>query len=142
VTTLVDTGPVVAAARLDDKDHQQCAEFFADPPPGPLVLPSTVLIEACWLINSRMGAAAHTVFLERVSADFATGGLQLVELRATDVSRMAELSNSYRDAHLGPTDLSIIALAERLQVSQIATLDRRDFTIVRPRHCAAFILLP
>jgi predicted nucleic acid-binding protein len=65
-----------------------------------------------------------------------------VELLGTDVSRMAELSNSYRDAHLDPTDLSIIALAERLQISQVATLDRRDFTIVRPRHCTAFTLLP
>jgi hypothetical protein len=82
VTTLLDIGPAVAAANLDDRDHQRCAEFFADPPPGPLLLPSTVLIEACWLwlINSCMGAAAHTASLERLGADLAAGGLQLVEL--------------------------------------------------------------
>lgn len=142
MTTLLDTGPVVAAAKLDDNDHQRCAEFFADPPPGPLMLPSTVLIEACWLINSRMGTAAHTAFLERIGADLTAGSLQLVELLPVDVSWMAELANSHRDAHLDPTDLSIIALAERLQISQVATLDRRDFTIVRPRHCTAFTLFP
>jgi len=36
----------------------------------------------------------------------------------------------------------VIALAERLGITQIATLDRRDFSVVRPAHTDAFILLP
>jgi predicted nucleic acid-binding protein len=39
-------------------------------------------------------------------------------------------------------DASIIAVAERLNVTTIATLDRRDFTVVRPVHCQAFELIP
>ena len=35
-----------------------------------------------------------------------------------------------------------IALAERLQVSEVVTLDRRHFTVVRPRHVSALTLLP
>jgi hypothetical protein len=35
-----------------------------------------------------------------------------------------------------------IALAERLDVEEVATLDLRHFTVVRPRHVQAFTLLP
>jgi hypothetical protein len=35
-----------------------------------------------------------------------------------------------------------MAIAERLGSRQIATLDRRHFTLVRPAHAAAFELLP
>ena len=40
------------------------------------------------------------------------------------------------------TALSVVAIAERLGVTQVATLDRRDFSVVRPRHTDAFELLP
>ena len=46
------------------------------------------------------------------------------------------------DLHLGTVDASVIALAERLGVTTIATLDWRHFTVVRPRHVEAFRLLP
>jgi hypothetical protein len=36
----------------------------------------------------------------------------------------------------------IAALSERLQVTRILTLDRRDFQILRPRHIDHFELLP
>lgn len=48
----------------------------------------------------------------------------------------------YDDLPLGTTDASVIALAERLGVREIATLDRRYFTAVRPHHIDAFTLLP
>lgn len=142
MSTLLDTGPLLAAANSDDKDHERCASFFADPPPGRVLLPSTVLVESCWLVNARLGANAHATFLERISTDLARGGLTLVELVPEDVVRMAELARTYRDARLDPADASVIALAERLQIRQVATLDRRDFSLVRPRHCSALTLLP
>ena len=37
---------------------------------------------------------------------------------------------------------SDIELAERLGVVRLYTLDRRDFSRIRPRHVAAFELLP
>jgi predicted nucleic acid-binding protein len=43
---------------------------------------------------------------------------------------------------LGTVDGSVIAAAERLDIKEIATLDRRHFTVVRPNHAAAFNLLP
>lgn len=59
-----------------------------------------------------------------------------------DFVRMAELMERYADFPLGGTDASVIALAERLGSDTIITLDRRNFTVVRPRHLERFTLLP
>jgi predicted nucleic acid-binding protein len=40
---------------------------------------------------------------------------------------MAELVETYADFPLGTTDAAVVAVAERLGVSEIATLDRRHF---------------
>ena len=37
---------------------------------------------------------------------------------------------------------SVVTLAEQLEIGEIATLDRRHFSVVRPRHVDAFTLLP
>jgi uncharacterized protein len=36
----------------------------------------------------------------------------------------------------------VIAIAERLRLTEIATLDHRHFAVVRPSHARAFTLLP
>jgi hypothetical protein len=36
----------------------------------------------------------------------------------------------------------VIALAERLDIAEVATLDMRHFAVVRPRHVQALTLLP
>ena len=55
---------------------------------------------------------------------------------------MTELVDRYDDLPLGTTDASVIALAERLAVHEIATLDHRHFRVVRPAHLGTFALLP
>jgi hypothetical protein len=39
-------------------------------------------------------------------------------------------------------DASVVAACERLDVDTLATLDRRHFSVVRPRHCHPFGLFP
>lgn len=141
MTVLVDTGPLVANAHEGDAQHEACSRLLTELP-GPLLLPTTVLIETCWLINARLGAAAQATFLERLVTDLAAGAYELVELLDADVARMAELVRAYADLRLDATDASVIALAERLDIYDVATLDRRDFSVVRPRHCTALTLLP
>jgi predicted nucleic acid-binding protein len=46
------------------------------------------------------------------------------------------------DLPLGTVDASIVAAAERLRVIEIATVDRRHFSVVRPNHAPAFELVP
>ena len=76
-------------------------------------------------------------YLHQLGYDF-----EAVTLEDVDLARMAELVRQYDDLPLGTTDASVIAIAERLGISEIATLDRRHFTAVRPRHVEALTLLP
>jgi predicted nucleic acid-binding protein len=46
---------------------------------------------------------------------------------------------TYADLPVGTTDATMIALAKRLNVSEVATLDRRHFAVVRPRHVSALL---
>lgn len=67
------------------------------------------------------------------------------EAGAGDVGRQhlhAELVLTYEGLPLGTTDATVITLCERLGLSEVATLDRRHFTVVRPRHVEALTLLP
>ena len=43
---------------------------------------------------------------------------------------------------LGTVDAAVIAIAERLNVTTLATINPRDFRVVRPAHCDAFELVP
>jgi predicted nucleic acid-binding protein len=55
---------------------------------------------------------------------------------------MAHLIDTYADLKLGTVDAAVIATAEHLNATTVATLDHRHFTVVRPTHITAFTLLP
>jgi uncharacterized protein len=68
--------------------------------------------------------------------------LDLVAVTTADLQRMAELVRQYADLPLGAVDASVIAISERLRVPEVATLDLRHFTVVRPLHVRSLTLLP
>ena len=137
---LCDSGPLFAAADRTDADHHACVELFTGLRLANrrLLLPQTVMAEVGYLLETRVGTFAEVAFLEAV----ANGSFELVSLTNEDVARVAELVSRYGDLPLGTTDASIIALAERLDVEEIATLDHRHFRVVRPRHIEVLTLLP
>jgi hypothetical protein len=94
--------------------------------------------EVAYLLQDRLGTEAEARFVRSL----ATGQLLVEPVHEVDWLRILELVTRYRDLRLGTTDASIIAAAERLGVRRIVTLDRRHFTIVRPKHVDAFELLP
>jgi predicted nucleic acid-binding protein len=55
---------------------------------------------------------------------------------------MAELVAAYIDLPIGIVDAAVVAIAERLEVAEIASFDHRHFSVVKPRHVRAFRLLP
>jgi uncharacterized protein len=67
---------------------------------------------------------------------------QLIETTPADLRRAADLLEKYHDARLDFVDCVIVAIAERLKISRILTVDRRDFSILRPTHTKAFEILP
>jgi len=72
----------------------------------------------------------------------AAGHVSVIDLAPKDWERVSELVATYADMSLDVIDASTIAAAERLNQSTIATLDHRDFRIVRPSHITAFELIP
>lgn len=85
-----------------------------------------------------MGQEAEVRFL----GDLASGALAVEPVAAADWLRIAELVWEYRDLPLGTADASVVAAAERLGIQEIATLDRRHFSVVRPTNVPSFELLP
>jgi hypothetical protein len=133
---VVDTSVLLAAADNADPDHNRCVQAIDGA--GPLVTTALVIAETAYLIGRQIGAAAEAGFFRAVAA----GELQIETLTSADARRIAALIETYADLGLGGTDASLIAIAERLGATRIATLDRRHFAVVRPNHTAAFELIP
>lgn len=62
----------------------------------------------------------------------ADGDFAPVDLTSADSAQIADLVNTYESLPLGTTDASVVGIAERLGLADVATLDRRQFTVVRP----------
>ena len=71
-----------------------------------------------------------------------SGTVRVLDLAQDDYVRCAELVAQYADLGLGFVDASIGTVAENLGLAELATLNHRDFAVVRPRHVEAFTLLP
>ena len=134
---VVDTSVLLAAIDDDDHDHHRCAAVLSDHA-GSLVVPAPAVAETSWMIEDCLGPAAESVFVASVAA----GELVVVDLDQDDYRRCVELIDTYADMGLGLVDASLVTIAERLRVSTIATMNRSDFLVVRPRHCDAFELIP
>ncbi|MGH3095626.1 MAG: type II toxin-antitoxin system VapC family toxin [Streptosporangiales bacterium] len=138
---VVDTGPLVAAAIANDRDHDRCVDLFGRVRGERmrLIVPAFVAGETCYMLERDGGSAAEASFLASLSA----GRTFVLEaLLPEDLHRMATLVDKYADLRLGAADASVVAVAERLGVTKVATLNLRDFRVVRPRHVSTFTLLP
>lgn len=134
---LVDTGAWVAAADTDEPRHARCAELLRRYR-GELVVPAPVVAETAWLMEARHGPAAEVRFLRLITSD----DVRVVDLARADYERCLELVETYADLGLGLVDASVVTVAENLAISTVATLNHRDFRVVRPRHVEALTLIP
>jgi predicted nucleic acid-binding protein len=103
-----------------------------------LITTAPIVGETGWNLDKLLGAEEEAAFYRTVAA----GEITVEELTAADWTRVAELTQQYGDHPLGGFDASLIAIAERLGLDTIATLDHRQFRAVRPRHLEAFKLVP
>jgi predicted nucleic acid-binding protein len=134
---IVDTGVFVAAANRDDPDHEACRTLL-EGLTGTAVVPALVVAEAGYLIARELGQIVEASFLRSLTSDRD----RLEAPNVGDLIRAAELVETYADLGLGVTDATVIALAERLDETDIATLDHRHFSVVRPHHTESFALHP
>lgn len=137
IALMVDAGPLYAYVDADDQHHESCLHLLRTHR-GPLVVPQLVIAESAYLISTRLGTRAEVRFL----GDLASGMFVAEPVHPADWLRIAELISTYRDLPLGTTDASVVTAAERLGIKTVATLDRRHFGVVRPRHAPVFEVLP
>lgn len=97
-----------------------------------------MLGETFYLVGKYLGPLAEADLADSLTDP----RFQIVAPSRSDLARAAELIRGYADLPLGGTDALIVATAERLRATQVATLDHRHFNVVRPRHCDAFELVP
>ncbi|CAN5910018.1 hypothetical protein BH23ACT10_BH23ACT10_24030 [soil metagenome] len=134
---LTDAGPLVAAAATKEANHAGCRQLLRDAI-RPIVVPQTVTAEVAYLLGSRLGAHAELAFVRSIR----DGELMVEPMLPADWRRVTELVETYSDLPLGLVDASVVAIAERLGQTRIASLDHRHLGLVRPAHCDRLELLP
>ena len=101
-------------------------------------MPSPVLGETGYLLQSRAGPQAEVTFLRSSGGD----GFKAAGLQGTGTGRMAGPAGTYLDLPPGIAGAAVAAIAGCPGMTGIATPDRRHFTVIRPRQVQAFTLLP
>lgn len=137
MAVLIDTSFFVALAFSRDKNHELARKAMREIR-GTRIVVTPVLPELFYLILVRVGYddAIKSFTLLRSRA------FQIETLTESDMARMEEIMIAYRSAHFDFADAAIMAAAERLNITQVYTFDRRDFSIFRPVHAASLMLLP
>ncbi|NOX61909.1 MAG: PIN domain-containing protein [Chloroflexi bacterium] len=137
MTVIVDTSFIVSLINPAEAAHDACIEValrFRDA----FIVPLTILPEVAYLVESRLG---HALMRQTIQELLRPSWIIATPVRA-DLVRAIALLEQYADAHLDFVDATVIAMAERLRVRQVLTLDRRHFHMVRPLHCDGFEVLP
>ena len=137
MTLIADSSFVYALTNPYDSRHQAAVNFASALREVTLV-PDIVLPEIAYLFRRDVGTLGIPYFLRR----FREYDSVLVSLSDADLDRISDIAETYADAEFDIVDCCIMAIAERLDINRIATFDRRDFGIFRPRHCEFLELLP
>jgi hypothetical protein len=134
---LIDTSVLAAYAFARDKNHARAARLIDAIADDAAIVVAPVLTELFYFVTSRLSYSRAIEVLIITHEAF-----RIVSLEPEDRLRMTAIMKTYADNRFDYTDVAIMTVAERLNITQIATLDRRDFTIFRPSHCDYFKLLP
>lgn len=134
--TLTDTGPLIARVNRNDPHHAACASAIAHLS-GPLLTTWPCLVEAMHIVHRRGGHPAR----RNLWALRQSGQLDLHAPTDDEVGRMAELMDRYQDLPMDLADASLIAVAERLAIKSLFTLDEH-FRIYRLADGTALKLVP
>ena len=135
---LIDSGFLYAALDKDDNKHEPVIEVLSSLRRQDTVLPAPIIVETTYLFSSRIGHSAMRRFVQTLDAS----PFELVSLQKTDTKRVHEILDQYSDLKLDFVDAAITALAERLNITRILTVDQRDFRVIKPSHCDHFEILP
>lgn len=132
-----DTSALIALADGRDGAHIATVAALGVERAG-IHVPHTVLAETAYVVTKHAGLSAWTAMLRTIlDSDW-----RLEAPTNDDLRRCISIQEAYADSRVDFVDATVIAIAERLGAERIYTLDRRDFSLVKPRHIDAFELLP
>lgn len=137
MTLITDSSFLVALYDGSEVHHPKAYDFAANRSEMILV-PNVVLPEVGFLLRRNLGYANSFNFFDFFDHSF----VRLVPVFEEDLARVYEISRRYESAQFDIVDCCIMAIAERLNITRIATFDRRDFSMYRPSHCEYLELLP
>ena len=135
---VVDTGVLYALADKRDAHHAACVDWLSKVS-SRLIVPPLVVAEACYLIGRYCGRMSRQPSWSPLAP---AGPSRSRTWSTVTSSAWRTWCVSTRTLPLGGTDAAVVAVAERLGTSEVATVDHRHFTVVRPRHVPAFRLMP
>src|SRR5262245_26188800 len=138
MSVIADTGFVVSAVFTSDRYYKACTELYTQQ--QEIYLPQTTLAEVMYLISKGGGNRMAATFLEGLVSPHTK--YRLIALEPEDIKRTVDILRQYVDSRVDFVDATVAAVAERLNITTILTLDKRDFMIIRPGHTAYFTLLP
>lgn len=125
-SVLIDTGPVVAITSARDSAHRLVAAWLSGFR-GKLVTTEAVVTEAAYVATEAPGhRRAALGWLQKARES----GILTVH-PIPDYLAVMDIIDRYGVERCDFADASLIDLAQRTGVTQIATLDRRDFSVYR-----------
>ncbi|MCK6564752.1 MAG: PIN domain-containing protein [Dehalococcoidia bacterium] len=135
---LVDAGPLLALFDPRDAAHLRVTPLFESLRRDRLVIPAPVIPELAYFLPQRVGVTAEVRLLHGIAG----GEIPVIDPISADYSRAAWFVEKYANFPLGTVDALIAAMAERLGVTTLFTLDQRHFGAIQPAHCERFTLVP
>ena len=120
---LIDAGPLIALFDKRDQFHRVTLEFIKTFR-GRLLTTWLVITETSHRLS--FSTKVQISLLEWIRR----GGLQLVELNRTHITRLIELSEKFNDVPMDLADASLIVASEEYSIHEIATIDS-DFYVYR-----------
>lgn len=135
MNAVLDTGPWVALIDRSESHHSKCVQWFKGFS-GSLYSTEAVLTEVLYLLNFSITAqkAAFDFVLEHI--------VEIIPPDFDSTSQAKSLMEKHTDLPIDYADATLVTLAENAAISQIVTLDRKDFSIYGLPGRKAFHILP
>jgi predicted nucleic acid-binding protein len=132
---LTDAGPLVALLDRGEREHRACVASLSSFT-APMLTTWPAFTEAMYLLGDAGGWKGQEALWLLVTR----GDLEVVSPERTE--RVRDLMKKYRDLPMDLADATLVALAEERKLTDVFTLDRRDFSTYRIHGRQRFRIWP
>jgi len=134
---IIDTSAIVGLVDKSCQQHKRISDLIKKTD-FDLIVPSPIITEACYILNKKFGHNIEIKFLEEIiSVNF-----YFEIIKFPDLARIVEILKKYSNLNIGYVDGAIVAIAERLKINRIITLDRKHFSTLLPLGFDYFEIYP